>query len=245
VANGSTRLAGPERAEHRVIGIERRLGSDLDLRVELYERTTYDPRPRWENVSESYDVFPETNWDKVLFRPTRANARGVELLAERRGAHAWQWTASYAWAEATETIAGREVPRSRDQRHTFSCNVSYQPNARWCLSAAWQFHTGWPFSEETITSTPVAGGIAIRRNFGAPYNARLPSYHRLDLRATRFFPLRHGTLRVFVDVFNAYNRVNVYRYDDQAGFDNGRMVVSREVEKLFPLLPSAGVVWEF
>jgi hypothetical protein len=244
VAHGETRVAVPEHAEHRVIGLERRLASDVNLRVELYERLTFDPRARWENVSE-VDVFPEANWDRVLLRPTRARATGVELFAERRGSHPVRWTASYAWAEATETIAGRKVPRSRDQRHTFSGAVSYQPNARWCLSAAWQFHSGWPFTQGVYSSAPVSGGTVLQRDLSAPYDGRLPSYHRLDLRATRFIPLRSGTLRLFVDIFNAYDRANVYRYDEHVGFDNGRMVVSRETEKLFPLLPSVGAVWEF
>jgi hypothetical protein len=74
---------------------------------------------------------------------------------------------------------------------------------------------------------------------------RLPDYHRLDLRATRRFQLKHGTIRVFVDVFNAYNQDNIARYSSQPVVQNGQISTRNFPEKLITLLPTAGVIWDF
>lgn len=246
IANGDNSIFGPERAEHRVLSVEHRRADGVNLRAEFYDRNTADPRPRWENLSDPYDVFPETQYDRVRLTPTRARATGIELIAERRGPHKLQWAASYAWAESTETLGGREVPRSRDQRHTIALDAHYRPNPRWQFSVAWQFHSGWPTTENVVTMTTFpGGGLGTLQTIGTPYAVRLPAYHRLDLRATRYFQLRDSTLRVFVDVFNAYDRANAYRYDYSSQIVNGQVVVTRTEEKLFPLLPSLGVMWDF
>jgi hypothetical protein len=246
VGNGVTALAGPERAEHRVLGLEKRLRNGVSLRAEVYERLVTDPRARWENVSEPYDTLGEVNYDRVFLRPARGEARGVELIAERRGAHKLQWAANYAWAEANETINGAEVPRARDQRHTFSLDLNYRPNPRWLLSTAFTYHSGWPTTPDVVSVvTFPGGGLGTLRTIGATYSDRLPAYHRLDLRATRFFQLRDSTLRVFVDIFNAYNRANPYRYNASSRLVNGQAVVTRTQDDLFPILPSVGLIWDF
>jgi len=246
VGNGATTVSGPENAEHRILGLERRLRNGVSLRAEVYQRVITDPRPRWENVSEPYDTLGEVNYDRIFLAPTSGEARGVELIAERRGNHKLQWAANYAWAEATEKIDGREVPRARDQRHTFSFDLNYRPNPRWLLSAAFTYHSGWPTTPDVVTAvTFPGGGVGTLRTIGATYSERLPAYHRLDLRATRFFQLRDSTLRVFVDVFNAYDRDNPYRFAYPSRLVNGQVVISRIQDNLFPFLPSIGLIWDF
>lgn len=246
VGNGATTVSGPESAEHRILGLERRLRNGVNLRAEVYQRIISDPRPRWENVSEPYDTLGEVNYDRIFLAPTRGEARGIELIAERRGNHRLQWAANYAWAEATETVNGRELPRARDQRHTFSFDLNYRPNPRWLLSTAFTYHSGWPTTPDVVTAvTFPGGGLGTLRTIGATYSERLPAYHRLDLRATRFFHLRNSTLRVFVDIFNVYDRANPYRYVYSAQLANGQPVVTRTQDDLFPLLPSIGLIWDF
>ena len=75
---------------------------------------------------------------------------------------------------------------------------------------------------------------------------RLPAYHRLDLRATRRFQLRRGTLDIYVDLFNAYNQENLRSYDYGLRWLNQRnMYVRTPDESLLPILPSIGFRWEF
>ena len=246
VADGERTLGRAERAEHRVLSYERALTRGVSLRVEGYERLTTRPRPRWENLDNAYDLFPEAQADRVRLTPTEARARGVEVLLASRGNTPVRWHASYALARTEERLAGRWVPRSRDQRHTFYADATYAPSRRWEFSAAWHFHTGWPTTDVVYTLAPLANGrrLLVSAN-GAPYGLRLPSYHRLDLRATRRFQLRHGELRAFLDLFNAYDRTNLLGYDHQVTVSGLQVTDRRKPREQLPLLPSGGLSWQF
>ena len=59
----------------------------------------------------------------------------------------------------------------------------------------------------------------VRGVLGAPIlgprnGLRYPAYHRLDLRVTRRFRLRGGTLALYLDVTNLYGHNNVCCVDD-------------------------------
>ena len=247
VADRETALHPAEHAEQRVLGLSHRLEAGPTLRLEAYERLGSHLRPHWENMIDPFNVFPESLYDRVRLDPTRSRARGVELIAEQRGGRRFGWGVSYAYAVSEEEVGGRWIPRNRDQRHTFYADMTYAPARDWQLSCAWQYHTGWPTTD--INYFPVTlnnGALTYSWTYG-PYNGlRAPAYHRLDLRATRTFRLKHSTLRAFVDVFNAYNHHNVDGYDTpSATFVNGQLIVTKPPLKMLPRLPSFGLSWEF
>ena len=232
------------RAEHRVVSLEVPLARAL-LRVEAYERRSDRLPPRWENVENGYDIFPEVQYDRVQLTPLRGRARGVEaMLSGRRGA--FTLNASYALAQAEESIDGRWVPRARDQRHTWRGDLTYAPNPRWEFSVAGQFHTGWPTTDVVYSLANLTNGrrVTVAAN-GVWYGRRMPAYHRMDLRATRRIVLSRGELRLFLDVYNAYNQVNVIGYDHQVAISGAEVTVTRKPREQLPLLPSVGVEWSF
>ena len=246
VADGERTFQRGERAEHRVLGVEYPVARAVALRVEAYERLTTRPRPRWENLDNIYDLFPEAQTDRVLLTPTEARARGVEVLLSSRGASPLRWNASYALARTEEQIAGQWRPRARDQRHTFYTDATYVLNPRWEFSAAWHFHTGWPTTDVVYSLAPLTNGRRLLVSANGPvYGVRLPDYHRLDLRATRRFKLRHGEVRAFVDIFNVYDRTNLLGYDHRVTVTGTQVTDTRKTRDQLPLLPSIGVSWQF
>ncbi|MGE0552174.1 MAG: hypothetical protein AB7R55_01965 [Gemmatimonadales bacterium] len=81
-----------------------------------------------------------------------------------------------------------------------------------------------------------------------PINAeRLPAYYRLDLRATRDFPLSHGRIRAFLELFNLFDRDNQRGFNREPVFaDDGSLTSTRVFgEDLYPRLMSFGIYWEF
>jgi len=84
---------------------------------------------------------------------------------------------------------------------------------------------------------------------GPFYQERHADYHRLDLRLSRDFKLRRGTMTLFIDVQNAYDQQN------EAGFDFGRdslslrpdgsVAFAPKYEYWLGVLPSFGVGWKF
>lgn len=246
VADGERSFRRSERAEHRVLGLEHPLGRRVALRVEAYERASTRVRPRWENLDNAYDLFPEAQSDRVRVAPDRGRARGIEVLLSSRGAGSVNWHVSYVAARTEERIGGRWVPRTRDQRHAFYTDATYAMNARWQFSAAWQFHTGWPTTDVVYSLATLANGRRLLVSANGPlYGLRLPDYHRLDLRATRRFKLRRGELRAYVDIFNAYDRVNLLGYDHDVTVTGTQVTDVKEAREQLPFLPSVGLAWEF
>jgi hypothetical protein len=123
----------------------------------------------------------------------------------------------------------------------------------WQLSASWQYHTGWPFTDQTLdVRVAVAPDGAERvdvleRGFG-PLNAlRLPPYHRLDLRVTRSLEIGRSRLEIYLDVFNAYDRMNLRGWEwllRPNGDGTFRAVRDTGAEQL-PLMPTLGFRWVF
>lgn len=246
VADGERTFGRPEHAEHRVLGIEHPLGKSASLRVEAYERLSTRLRPRWENLDNPYDLFPEAQSDRVRLSPSQGRARGVELLLSSRGPAPLQWHASYVLSQAEERIAGSWRPRSRDQRHAFYADATYVLSPRWQFSAAWNFHSGWPTTDVLYSLSPLTNGRRLLVSANGPvYGLRLPDYHRLDLRATRRFKLKRGELRAYVDIFNAYDRTNLLGYDHRVTVVGTQVTDVKKAREQLPLLPSVGLSWEF
>jgi outer membrane cobalamin receptor len=242
-----TKFSPSERAEQRVLGISHQLESGLALRLEAYERLSSHLRPYWENPIDPGNVFPEALYDRTKISPSRGRARGIELLAENRHNSRFGWSASYTYAVAEEEVGGSWIPRMWDQRHTFYADVTFVPARHWQLSASWQYHTGWPYTDINYYLVTLNDGSLIYSwTYGPLGGLRAPAYHRLDLRATRTYRLKHSTLRVFVDIFNAYDRKNEVGFNDHYAYiQQGQLVVVKTPGTMLPILPSVGLDWEF
>jgi hypothetical protein len=246
VPDGQTSFFPSERAEQRVLSLEYRLKHGVNLRAEVYERLSSQLHPYFLNVTDPYFVLPETRSDLMEIDPTKGRARGIELVAESRNGNRFGWSASYALARSEELVDNRWVPVEHNQTQTFYADVSYIPAPNWQLSCSWQYHTGWPTTDVSYSLTHLGdGSVAPVTNYGPLEADRLPSYNRLDFRATRRYRLRHGELRVFVDLFNICDRKNVEGFTYTPIIQGASVTAARSTEPAFPFLPSAGLSWEF
>jgi len=262
VGDGETEYFPAERSDQVAVGVQHRLGNGVDVRLELYDRAIADQRPRFINLEQDLRVFPEIEGDRLRIDPGRGRARGMELTVERREGVRWAWSATYALALAEDevpSVDGRPcgsdaacswkvwLPRQYDQRHTVGVQVGYTPGRDWNLSLAWQYHSGWPATEwmYDLVTRPDGGQFWVR-TFGPVRGMRLPAYHRMDLRVTRDFKVRGGTMSVFADLFNLYDRTNMASWRYNPAFVNGRPATVREDGlKLLPRLPMFGLRYEF
>jgi TonB dependent receptor len=272
VEDGESRFHSAERSVHSVLGYERlfRGGkrSLLEaLRLEAYRRQIDDPRPRYENLFEPLNVFPEIEPDRVRLAPGSSRAQGVELTLRGAAGARTDWWANYARASARDRFGGREVRRQTDQTDTLNLYVDTRLGRSWNLSVAWRYHTGWPTTPVSLVEVPGdPGGNAgadeegeegeepegpeepsgeeprLVPVLGPLYSERLPSYHRLDLRASRAWQLRAGRLTFFLDLQNVYDRKNQAGFDIAFDAEEGELDVEREDWPGF--FPSLGISWE-
>jgi len=251
VVDGETAFSPAERARQLAVGIERRFPGGLSGRLEAYHRLVDDARAFYVNVSREINPLAELDSDRMRLDPTRSRARGIELTLAREGGSPLTWSAMYALSRSEDESEGVWVPRTLDQPHTLALRAAVPQGRSWQLSASWQYHTGWPATEqilEMVVPADATGAATriVQRGFGPLNGERLPDYHRLDARGTKSFGVGRGRVEVFVDVFNVYNRINL------RGFAYhltrlGKSWVSKRTpgEQLLPRLPTLGFRWVF
>ncbi len=235
------RLGNPrvnaERATHYNIGIERRFGDRVRVLAEFYDRedsnllfSLNEPR-----VSGGFVTFSGFPFDNLL----RGHARGIELTVQRRSANKLSGWISYAYSRTklTNERDGLTFPSDADQRHTVNVYGNYRFTDTWNFSTEWRYGSGQPVPG--FFGRDSAGYFLInQRN-----QTRLPLYSRLDVRLSKAFLFSKWKLTLTGEVLNLLNHNNV-RY---AGFDfydfSGR--ASGQLDRVLPIVPSAGVVIEF
>ncbi len=250
VEDGVTELERAERSDHAVLGVETLpaaapLGVEA-VRIEVYRRDVHNPRRRGDNLLEAHNYFQEVEPDRVLLAPERGEATGVEVVVRGQAAHRLRWWVAYSLARSEERIAGATAPRALDPRHTLALDLALALPADWSLNLAWRYHTGWPTTGvETLElespEDPEAEPETMVR-FDTLRGARLPEYHRFDLRASRRWPTRRGSWTLYFDVQNLTDQKNLAGFGLVVDAEEG---ASLEAEYWPGVFPSFGLVWEF
>jgi len=179
------------------------------LRIDAYHRSLSQLRPRYENLFEPIELFPETALDRVLVAPDRARLRGIELLLRNPAERPLFWWLGYTLAAAEDQVGGRWTPRAWDQTHTVKFLYGYRAGDRWSMALSGVVHGGWP-------TTPVEGEIVMLPDgsldtlliIGPRNSDRLSGYRRLDVKARRSFALRRGKLWLTAEIANLLDTKN-------------------------------------
>ncbi|MBT8087264.1 MAG: TonB-dependent receptor, partial [Gammaproteobacteria bacterium] len=246
IEDGIDRFWPAQRADHLIAGFRYLTASDVALRLEAFRKEIRNVRPRFENLYDPLGIVPELQADRVRLDPSSASARGVELSADRNKGP-WNWWASYTWSKVTDRIDNRDVPRSWDQRHALQAGVDWR-NESWNFSAAMGVHSGWPATdlalfEDGVDEEDEPVFIAIPGDRNAQQH---PTFASVDVRLSRRFDVRRGTLLAFVEISNVLNRKNVCCRDWDIGEDAlGNEVLEYSLDYWMPLLPAVGFLWEF
>ncbi|MCK5651733.1 MAG: TonB-dependent receptor, partial [Gemmatimonadetes bacterium] len=195
-ADADTTFYPAQKAEHRVVGLDQSFQNGFFLRVEAYQRLLSDPLPEYRRLARNMGaLWEEALDDRVLVRPERGRAEGLELFVKSPAGGRFTWSGSYALSRVEEKVSGEWVPRPYDQRHAINLQVAFRPTPDWSIAAAWIYHSPWPFTEieylleETVGGLPVAIGYADALNQG-----RMIPYKRIDFRASRRFRLGRSDL---------------------------------------------------
>jgi TonB dependent receptor/Carboxypeptidase regulatory-like domain len=245
IEDGDARLYPTERSEHWVLGFERAFSASSPfstMRLEAYRRSVANPRPRYENLFAVFDPFPEGDFDRVRLEPVSANATGLELTLRGRATARTRWWLNCALASTTDRIAGRTVSRGIDQRHVVNLDVNYHLGRGWNANAAIAFRTGRPVTALNLVKQDHGNGeLEVIPVLGPLNRERLPHYQRVDLRLSRDWLTRTGTLRLFLDVNNLLGRQNVAGLDITVD-EEDNLRIGREYWPRF--IASAGISWE-
>jgi hypothetical protein len=226
-----------ECSTHYNASLERRFGDRTRALVEVYDREDHRlffslSEPRFEGNDLTFSQFPFQN-------SVAGHARGIEVTLQRRSANRLTGWLSYGYSrtELANPQAGLTFVSDTDQRHTVNAYGSYRFNETWNLSTEWRYGSGQPIP-------------GFYRQVGQGYfltnvrnTTRLPAYSRVDVRINKAFLFNKWKLTLNGELINALNHNNV-RYAGFEGYGFDGRVFGR-LDRVFPILPSAGVVIEF
>ncbi len=238
--HGSRRLA-PERATHVEAAVEQRLGERTRLRFQLYNRQDRDLifRPLLD-----FRILNGRVQGGNLFAPfansQRGYARGWQTFVQRRTANGFTGWIGYACgvSRVRDGVLRMSYPADFDQKHTVNVFGSYRLRPSVNLSVKWLYGSGFPL-RGFFTQVQNDYFLATERN-----RLRIPPYQRSDFRVNKAFIRDKWQLTLFAEVINFTNRGNV-RFDDINSIDGRTGRVRLRFDKMFPILPSAGIVVEF
>jgi hypothetical protein len=230
----------PLRSIHTLAAVERRLGARTRLRAEFYNRADRDLpfQPLFDPRILSGKMFaPPLN--TPFWNSLRGYARGFEVFVERHSANrATGWVSySYGRTEMRDGLTGQHFPSDWDQRHTVNVYGGYRVSPSVNLSVRATYGSGFP----------IPGYL--RQSDGAYYLAgsrnqlRLPHYQRTDVRVNKAWTKDRWKLTLYGEVINLTNRTN-YIFDVMNGYNSKSGQANVQLDTLFPVLPSAGLVFE-
>ena len=239
--DGESALLNVQRARHWITGLTFAPGDRYRFVVEAFHKQMRRTNRRHVNLFNPHMLIPELEPDRVAVEANRAVASGIELSVTRlRGEGIWSWTGNYTSGRTRDRVDARWIPRRFDQQHTVNL-ISTWEGGRWTFSVAGAWHSGWaltklpgvlPFDDPPATTL---------RN-----NSRLRSFGSLDARLAFEQPVGRGSLTAFVEVTNVVNRTNDGGVDYEVEVEDGNFVLAEvDLEPIFPLVTSAGIVWRF
>lgn len=211
-----------QEAWHGVLGYRMLLGDHLEANVEGYfkshmnirvsewnpeiqlemntaraDGTTYGFDTRLEYDRSPFYIYLGYGWSKVEYEAASGDLG--------------------AWIQ--EPVFSYSPPH--DRRHKFNSVASYELGA-FTTSLSWEFGSGRPYTRvfgfdlhlDVPREDPLTEPGTGRTLYSRPYDARMPTYHRLDFSVNRSFELSPSTtLEAKVGVINLYDRDNIFYFD--------------------------------
>jgi hypothetical protein len=231
-----------ETARHLEVALERRWRTDR-VQVTVYRRRERDMLRLIDNEYRLdggvlIEPSPAPSWSNTL----DGQSVGVELLAQRHASTGLSGWIAYGYSRTryTDQRTSEQFFGDFDQRHTFSAYGHYRFSPATSMSTKLRLGSG----------VPIPGYLDGSRGDEATFvgelrnTARLPAYARLDVRVNHAFNFDTRRLTLFVEIVNVLGRRNLAPgYDSMRVLGNGRVISTQQ--RLFPFLPTAGILVEF
>jgi hypothetical protein len=240
-ARAGNRSLIPEQSRHLTASVDQGLDSRTRLRAEFWQRLDRDLlfRPQFEPRLVQGRVYAG-NTLAPWANSQRGYARGAQVFLQRRSANGVTGWVSYAYTAARlrDGTLGVAFAPDFQQKHSVNVYASYRLRPTVNLSSRWSYGSGFPIRG-------FFAGSSARYTLAASRNElRLPAYHRLDFRANKTFIRKGWQMTLYAEAVNIYNRRNI-RFDDLRSVDTRTAVARLGIDRMFPILPSAGLAIEF
>lgn len=239
-ALGGRRLL-PERADSFVAAVEQRFDQRTRLRIELYDRQDRDLlfRSWFEPRLIAGQVFiPPLN--PPIDNALNGYARGLQVFLQRSGGRRLTGWVSYSlgFSRLHDRQASIAFPADEDQRHTVSVCLSYHLRSTVSLGVRSMYGSGMPVPGFFRVQ---AGTYYLSAMRNAVYDH---PYQRTDFRMDKRWTFDRWKLTFYAEVVNVLDQAN-QRFENLNGFGPVTGQASLQFMSMLPILPEAGLTFEF
>ena len=246
----SSSVGNPElkssQASHYILELKRQISESTEIKMAAYYKDLV-------NLVTSDEV-------SIFLNQGIGYAQGTEVFLRHRSGDKFFGWLSYAYTLSKRRDRLDEPYRfySFDQTHVTTLAASYNITPTWEIGAKWQYRSGNPYTPvvdaeflidprfleeienpEEITPTQVIQNSIYRPIYGETNSARLPPYHRLDIRLSKTFNFKRWNLGIFLEILNTYNRKNLLDYTYNTDYSEKDAIYQ------FPIIPYFGITAEF
>ena len=246
----SSSVGNPElkssQASHYILELKRQISESTEIKMAAYYKDLV-------NLVTSDEV-------SIFLNQGIGYAQGTEVFLRHRSGDKFFGWLSYAYTLSKRRDRLDEPYRfySFDQTHVTTLAASYNITPTWEIGAKWQYRSGNPYTPvvdaeflidprfleeienpEEITPTQVIENSIYRPIYGETNSARLPPYHRLDIRLSKTFNFKRWNLGIFLEILNTYNRKNLLDYTYNTDYSEKDAIYQ------FPIIPYFGITAEF
>jgi hypothetical protein len=259
--NGETGFNEPELSKHWLIGFEHFFSNGFNLRLEAYYKDISNQRMEYRDLYNQVNplkIFRQFSDEIMNVSLDNSVAKGIELYLKYDKGEKFSGWFSYILSYKDDkikqikdfygvnSIYNRYFPGINDQRHTVNLDLSYKLSEDLDINLAWQYHTGWPYNDQYVAEG--IGNDGKKYQYLSTYeylSQRLPDYSRVDIRISKYFNTSIGRMTLFLEIINLFNEKNLRSYEyTTTTNNNNELVLSKEANNWFPLLPSIGINWE-
>ena len=231
----------PMRSTQVIGAVEQRIGERARIRAEFYDRQDrdllyqpfYDPR-----LIDGQVFNPPLNpmWENSV----RGYSRGAQITLQRVSANRLNGWVSFAYGRTRlyDGATGLWFPSDWDQRQMVNAYASYRIRPTVNLSLRWTYGSGFPIPGFLQKVGPLYF-LSSQLN-----QLRLGTYQRLDFRVNKSWTGVHWRTTLFGEVLNLTGKTN-YRFDSFNGYNPKTGQAFITLDKLFPILPSVGLQFEW
>jgi len=245
VADGQTQLAPVARVIETNLSIEHLFDAGWSLRAEGYDKREHSPIYYFENLFSPLVLLPEIEVDRTRVTASGARMSGVELTLESDRSREISGWLSYAWSRAVDRIAGEDIPRSWDQRHTVQAGVLWSPG-RWQLSGIFNWHSGWPYTRLIASTFTWTDPATVALTLGPRNGAGHPNFTSVELRAAYVWPLKTGSLQAEFELRNAFDDRNACcRSISVTTAPDGTATLNEQTDNWLGITPLLGLRWRY
>lgn len=199
------------RSAQAALGVEHSTAKGYQVRLEgFYKHYSNYPFLLFDSIS-----FANSNEGFVVIGNQAADASsngqvyGLEFQVQQKFLRSYYWGLAYTYVVSKFGNADGELVSSAwDNRHFGTLTAGKTFRGNWQLGLRWSLAGGSPYTPYDVALSSQRRVWDINQRGLPDYNqlneARLPTYHQMDVRVDKQFAFQRWSMTIFVDVQNIY-----------------------------------------